>query len=329
LLDNRFGPKYFGPLQIFNFALSYFLFNYRDKFNMIKKTYSIFKYQGIRGLFYALFSRILPRRLVFYKHCRSFFKSKTGLEIGGPSSIFRRTGLIPVYTVAARIDNCNFGNLTIWEGKISEGDTFYFDKRRAPGRQYIAEASNLCSIASASYDFILSSHCLEHIANPLQALAEWTRVLKEEGVLVIVIPHRDGTFDHHRPITSLEHLIQDFDQETTEGDMTHLEEILTLHDLSKDPGGGDFQTFKQRSMLNRENRCLHHHVFNCRLAVEMVHHAGLKILSVELFRPFHIIVIGQKLKPGQKVKNDCFRGIDTEPCWFSPFPSDRPLIQKN
>jgi SAM-dependent methyltransferase len=291
---------------------------------MIKKIYAIITYQGISGLLNAVFSRVLPRRLKFYKHCKLFFESKTGLEIGGPSGIFRRTGLIPVYTVAARIDNCNFGNHTIWEGKINHGDTFYFYKRRVPGCQYVAEASNLSRIASASYDFVLSSHCIEHVANPLQALAEWTRVLKEEGLLVLVVPHKDGTFDHHRPVTPLEHLIQDFDRQTTEGDMTHLEEILRLHDLTKDPVAGDFPAFKQRSILNLENRCLHHHVFDTRLAVEAVHHMGLQILSVELFRPFHIVVIGQKPKSGQEVQNDRFRGIHTAPCWLSPFPCDRP-----
>lgn len=295
-----------------------------DESIMINKIYAKFKYQGISGLLNAVFSRVLLRRLAFYKHCKSFFESKTGLEIGGPSGIFGRAGLIPVYTVAARIDNCNFGDHTIWEGKINEGDTFYFDKQRAPGRQYVAEASNLSCIASASNDFVLSSHCLEHVANPLLALAECTRVLKEEGLLVLVVPHRDGTFDHHRPVTPLEHLIQDFDRQTTEGDMTHLEEILRLHDLTKDPGASDFQAFKQRSILNLEKRCLHHHVFDSRLAVETVHHVGLQILSVEVFRPCHIVVIGQKPKPGQEVQNDRFRGIHTTPCWLSPFPSDRP-----
>ena len=97
---------------------------------MIKKIYAIITYQGISGLLNAVFSRVLPRRLTFYKHCKSFFESKTGLEIGGPSGIFRRTGLIPVYTVAARIDNCNFGNHTIWEGKINYGDTIFINEER-------------------------------------------------------------------------------------------------------------------------------------------------------------------------------------------------------
>ena len=261
---------------------------------MIKKVCEKFKQHGIRGVVRAVFRLVSPRCFMFWRHCRLFLKSKIGLEIGGPSKIFGRRGLIPVYTVADRVDNCNFGNNTMWEGEIKEGDTFYFDKRRGPGYQYVAEASDLNCIKSASYDFVLSSHCLEHIANPLQALAEWTRVLKDEGVLVLIVPNKDGIFDHRRTVTSLEHLIQDFDRKTMEDDMTHLEEILELHDIARDPGLSDLQELKQRSMLNPENRCLHHHVFDIRLAVEVVRYVGLKILLAEVFYPYHIVVIAQK-----------------------------------
>ena len=64
--------------------------------------------------------------------------------------------------------------------------------------------------------------------------------------------------------------------------MTHLEEILSLHDLAKDPGAGDFQSFRERSKPNVENRCLHQHVFDTRLVVDMVDHMELQILDVEL-----------------------------------------------
>lgn len=290
---------------------------------MIKKIYSVLKAHGIRGLFIIVYRRIFPRCLSCYQNYRQLLQSKVGLEIGGPSSIFGVRGLFPAYTIAARIDNCNFSQQTVWEGALKEGATFHYDKQHDPGNQYIAEATSLSHIASASYDFVLSSHTLEHVANPLQALSEWIRVLKENGLLVLVVPHRDGTFDHHRPITSLTHLIQDFERQVTEDDMTHLEEIFRLHDLSKDPGADDFEAFKQRSKKNMDNRCLHHHVFDTRLTVELIHHMGLQILAVEVFRPCNILVVAQKPMRGQEVKNDGFRGIHATPGWLSPFPSDR------
>lgn len=293
---------------------------------LIQQIHQKIKEDGIRGLIETAFRRIFPRRLECYSSYKGFFEEKTGLEIGGPSGIFNRKGLIPVYPTAALVDNCTFSHQTVWEGALSEGSNFHFDPRKAPGAQYIVEASNLSRIASASYDFVLSSHVLEHVANPLQALAEWIRVLKEEGLLVLVVPHKDGTFDHLRPVTSLSHLIQDFERQTGEGDMTHLDEILRLHDLARDPDAGDLDAFKKRSMNNLENRCLHQHVFDTRLAIEVVNHMGLKILSVELFKPFHIVVVAQKLKTEIPAWNEKFMWRSALPCWTSPFPSDQPPL---
>jgi len=294
---------------------------------MLTKVSATLKSEGIVGLLKGAYRRVFPQpppqRLKFYPYCKSFFEFKTGLEIGGPSGMFRQEGLVPVYPVAARIDNVNFGSHTVWQGGVSEGQTFIFDPAKAPGYQYIAEASDLRCIEDASYDFVLASHCIEHLANPLKGLAEWARVLQQDGVLVLVVPHKDGTFDHRRPLTSLQHLIQDFDSQMDEGDMTHLEEILKLHDLSKDPGAGDFQFFQERSKRNIENRCLHHHVFDTRLAVEVVDYTGLQILAVEVFRPYHIIIIAQKTGRDQIVNNERFIGINARRCWVSPFPSDR------
>lgn len=295
---------------------------------MIKNAYALLKARGVGGLLQEVRQRTFPEQLEYFGQCRSLLESKVGLEVGGPSSVFGRRGYVPVYPVAGRIDNCNFGSRTVWEGQISEGETFVFDPAKSPGRQYVTEASDLKAIADASYDFVLSSHCIEHLANPIQGLNEWIRVLKQDGLLVLLVPHKDGTFDHRRPVTSFEHLLQDFDANMTEHDLTHLDEILKLHDLEQDPGAGTFEEFRERSQRNFENRCLHQHVFDTRLAVELVNHAKLQILAVELFRPCHIVVIAKKLAPGQAVDNQKFRAVGNTPSWKSPFPSDRSVARR-
>lgn len=42
----------------------------------------------------------------------------------------------------------------------------------------------------ASQDAVYSSHCLEHMPDPIAALREWHRVLKIGGHLVIAVPHQ-------------------------------------------------------------------------------------------------------------------------------------------
>lgn len=41
-----------------------------------------------------------------------------------------------------------------------------------------------------SQDYVYSSHCLEHISDPYNALKEWHRVVKPNGYIVIIVPHQ-------------------------------------------------------------------------------------------------------------------------------------------
>jgi SAM-dependent methyltransferase len=283
----------------------------------------VLKSRGLSGTLRAVVGRVFAPRAHCFRESGPLLASKVGLEIGGPSSVFSRRGLFPVYAVVGGLDNCNFSPNTLWKGAIREGSTFRYDKEHAPGHQYILEASDLAVIPSNTYDFVLSSHTLEHTANPLRALQEWLRVLKAHGLLVLVLPHKDGTFDHRRPVTPLEHIIEDFERGTTEEDLTHLPEILALHDLSRDPEAGDFAAFKVRSEGNVENRCLHHHVFDSEAVVRLIDHLGLELHAVEPIRPYHIFAVAEKLSKGQLAHNELFRGSGAEYRRRSPFPSDR------
>jgi len=222
-----------------------------------------------------------------------YFYAKNGLEIGGPSFIFSSKSILPIYEIANNIDNCNFSHQTIWEGKIREGLTFNYTRNRL-GHQFIFECTDLKGIKSASYDFVISSHVIEHTANPLKALLEWKRVLKRGGVMLLVLPHKEGTFDHNRPATRIDHLIEDFKKNVDERDLSHLPEILNLHDLSMDLQAGTFENFCERSINNFKNRCLHHHVFVAESVVQMIDYVGLKIIFLTTHPPYHIITLCQK-----------------------------------
>jgi SAM-dependent methyltransferase len=247
----------------------------------------------------------------------------SGLEVGGPTAMFARGSLLPIYAIAGSVDNGNFSSRTIWEGAIEEGPTFVYDSRHAPGTQYIVEAGDLGRIASTRYDFVVSSHTVEHTANPLRALREWMRVLKPQGTLIMVLPHKEGTFDHRRPVTTLAHLIDDYEKGTTEADLTHLPEILELHDLALDPPAGDLAAFTLRSERNVENRCLHHHVFDTGRAVEMIDWLGLQIVAVEPTLPHHIFIVAQKLDAPATARNAAFLGERAAYRSRSPFSLDR------
>jgi SAM-dependent methyltransferase len=53
------------------------------------------------------------------------------------------------------------------------------------------DAMYLEGLADGRFDFVYSSHTLEHMVDPGVALKNWWRVLKPGGVLILYIPHRD------------------------------------------------------------------------------------------------------------------------------------------
>lgn len=223
---------------------------------IVNRVVSVFRAGGVAGVLSAIVRRIRTPRARSFAVSRAIVRGATGIEIGGPSPLFARGGMIPVYPSAHRVDNVNFARRTIWEGAIQEGDSFTFHRGKAPGQQYIAEGADLRVVPGGKYDFVLSSHMLEHTANPLGALSEWRRLLKEGGALILVVPHRDGTFDYRRPVTTMQHLVEDFEAGMGEDDLTHLPEVLQLHDLSRDPGA-DPARFRERAENNAEIRSLH------------------------------------------------------------------------
>ncbi|MCX6307767.1 MAG: methyltransferase domain-containing protein [Bacteroidia bacterium] len=254
------------------------------------------------------FSRLLTRIGFFFRRMyygltrdrisnfgtvKSLFSAKSGLEVGGPSSMFRDRGFIPIYHLLKGLDGCNFSNSTIWEGALETGNVYHFYETKKNGLQYILEASDLSPIASSTYDFVISSNCLEHVANPLKAVGEWIRVVKKDGLLLLVLPNKDFCFDHHRPVTAFSHLISDFEKGIQENDLTHLKEILELHDLSMDRHAGSFEQFKERSLKNFENRALHQHVFDLSVLKEIFNYYQLEVLLEHEGRD--LILLGKKI----------------------------------
>jgi SAM-dependent methyltransferase len=251
---------------------------------------------------------------------RSALRSKRALEIGGPSPMLADAGQVPVYDVLGSLDNCLYAGSTIWTGGVREGNTFLYCHGKQPGIQIICEGTDLKSIQGSSYECVLACHCLEHVANPFRALAEWKRVLKDDGLLLLILPHKDGTFDWRRPVTPLAHMIEDYENAVGEEDLTHLPEILELHDLSKDKPAGTREQFRQRCLSNHINRAMHHHVFDTVAALATVNYAGLQVLRVDNLKPFHIIILASKTD--RTVDNRIFMEPGIEHWHRSPFPSD-------
>jgi SAM-dependent methyltransferase len=216
----------------------------------------------------------VKRKIKKFGSIKKFFDNKIGLEIGGPSSAFMDNGYMPIYKIMKSLDGANFSSSTVWTGKIKNDKGFIVNGKNT-GRMYIADATDLNQIENGIYDFILSCNNIEHIANPMKAINQWISKLKQNGVLVIIAPRKETNFDHKRETVEFSHLLEDYNNNVDEHDLTHLDEILKLHDLTMDPPAGTLKQFKERSMKNYENRCLHHHVFDLNVLEQMCNHFKL------------------------------------------------------
>jgi len=203
-----------------------------------------------------------------------------GLEIGGPSDVFRR--FVPVYKTLHSLDNCVFSSDTIWEGHREDGAAFEFYPGKS-GRNRIIDGVELNGISDGEYDCVLSCHSLEHIANPIKALKNWRRAASN---LLLVLPYCRETFDHRRPVTTLTHMIEDFERNIAEDDMSHVREVMELSDLSRLtlPQGMTLESAKQLAdpLHNPQNRCVHHHVFDEQNSVQLLTHCGYRVLAHQI-----------------------------------------------
>jgi SAM-dependent methyltransferase len=245
---------------------------------------------GLRGFIDRV--RIATQgRLSCYRLAVSLVEGKRGLEIGGPSEVFRGWYRpLRIYNKVGSLDNCDFSQKNLWS---SHSNSFQFSGSRRPGKTILCDGSNLAGIENGSYDFVLSSHNLEHFANPVKALKEWQRVVRPGGSLILVLPHYAKTFDHRRMLTPVSHMIEDFERNTQEDDLSHLEEILNCHDLKMDAAAGTLENLRRRSLDNFGNRCLHHHVFDEHNSRELLTAVGMEVVAVEQALPFHIFLLAQ------------------------------------
>lgn len=226
-----------------------------------------------------------------FKNYSELLKDKEGLELGGPSVFFHPSG---IYTVPKKLDNVIFTESTLWN--VTKKNTDYtFNGKTVPGKVFISDIVDLNIIKDKSYDFIFASHILEHVVNPLKGLSEITRVLKDDGICILILPWKETTFDHKRPISSFSKLLDNYNNNRDEVYIDdYLPEIKEFYDLSRDPPAGTMEQFLERCKKNYENRALHVHVFDFNLIEECLKYFNYKIIDTQFVKPYHQIVVGQK-----------------------------------
>lgn len=70
----------------------------------------------------------------------------------------------------------------------------------------VVAAGDALPFADSEFDFVLASHVIEHMPDPIAALREWVRVASR--YVFLIVPHRDRTFDRDRELTPVEELTE-------------------------------------------------------------------------------------------------------------------------
>jgi predicted SAM-dependent methyltransferase len=92
---------------------------------------------------------------------------------------------------------------------------------------FIEDGARLDGILDRSCDFLVSSHMLEHVPDPLAALENWLRVVRPGGHIMIVVPDKRYTHDRDRLITTFEHVVRDHEEGPEVSADEHYREIAT------------------------------------------------------------------------------------------------------
>ncbi len=165
----------------------------------------------------------------------------SGLEVGPGESPF------PLTSGAARVTYLDRWGVRDIRRLFAEIDRERFSD---PDLQVDLNVDRLSALADESQDFVIASHVLEHLVEPLGQLQDIYRVLKPGGTLLLLLPDRRRTFDRTRPPTSLAHLIDEHQRQVTVLDDEHLREFVTHvpEDWRPDPPPRDDQErFERRS----------------------------------------------------------------------------------
>jgi SAM-dependent methyltransferase len=68
----------------------------------------------------------------------------------------------------------------------------------------LKDGGDAMSLPEGQFEFIFSSHCLEHLANPIAALEHWKTRIVDGGVIFLYLPHPD--MEYWRPENCRKHL---------------------------------------------------------------------------------------------------------------------------
>jgi predicted SAM-dependent methyltransferase len=152
----------------------------------------------------------------------------------------------------------------------------------------VDNGDTLALIKDESIDFIIANHMIEHSENPLLALKNWIRVLRLNGILYLAVPNKRKTFDTDRPVTSLTHIVRDYEEGPRVSRVQHFEEWVVLVNKVESR-----QVKNEMKRLSDMDYSIHYHVWDPPAFIDL-----LRFCQIERAYPFrieHTVVVGHEI----------------------------------
>jgi SAM-dependent methyltransferase len=134
------------------------------------------------------------------------------------------------------------------------------------------DGERLATFADSSLDFVVANHFLEHTQNPVGTLLNALRVLRPGGILYLAVPDKRHTFDRDRPVTPLDHVLQDFHKGPQVSRRDHFEEWARL--VERVP---EDEVPRRAEQLMDQDYSIHYHVWTQREMLELLTALRLRI----------------------------------------------------
>lgn len=146
---------------------------------------------------------------------------------------------------------------------------------------FLADMSELDTFGTNSFNYIVASHVIEHLRDPIGAIVGSHRILKSGGTLLLITPSMTRTFDQNRPLTPLSHLVTDFERYDRIDDLSHyLEWFLLVHNVAE----------QQHEELAKEawsrNSDIHYHTWTPESFEAMLNHIQENYVTFSSVRIF-------------------------------------------
>jgi len=126
-------------------------------------------------------------------------------------------------------------------------------------------------VSDESVDFVISSHTIEHIFDPLKALKEWHRVIKPGGYIFTIVPIKEMVPEETRPTTTLQELLDRHSGKIQEHEITKR--------LVKNNNGILSQVIIEGILYDRKHG--HWTVFDVDLFRKICSHLGYTIIEIQ------------------------------------------------